>query len=103
MLPIDDDNPLCQKPPSPNIEIALRSPPPSNAAFEAGPRPYPIVEPPISNGGKLAKRWQPISPVIWCLPRSFSTSFIAAKIGLSGQPVQKLGGLIGTVSVRSGI
>ena len=34
MLPIELLSPLCQKPPSPRIEIARFSPPPSNAAFD---------------------------------------------------------------------
>jgi hypothetical protein len=54
-------------------------------------------------GGSEAKRWQPMSAAIWCSPRSSCTSFIAAKIGRSGQPVQKPGGRIGTVFDRSGI
>ncbi len=41
-----------------------------------------------------------MSPAIWS--RVCSTSFIAAKIGRSGQPTQKPGGQIGTVFARSG-
>ncbi len=44
------------------------------------------------NGGRIENRWQPMSAAMWCGPSSFSTSFIAAKIGRSGQPVQKPGG-----------
>src|SRR6516162_5036474 len=60
-----------------------------------------MVVPPILNGGRLANRWQPISPAIWCGPSSCCTSFIAAKIGRSGQPTQKLGGRGGTVLASS--
>ena len=44
-----------------------------------------------------------MSALIWCAPSSFCTSFMAAKIGRSGQPVQKPGGRTGTVCDRSGI
>ena len=37
-----------------------------------------------------------MSAATWCGPSSFSTSFIAAKIGRSGQPMQKPGGRGGT-------
>ena len=37
-----------------------------------------------------------MSLATWCSPSSFSTSFIAEKIGRSGQPVQKPAGRIGT-------
>src|SRR3569833_3462600 len=67
-----------------------------NAAAEAGPRPYPIVEAPMLNGGRIENRWQPMSAAMWCGPSSFSTSFIAAKLGRSGHPVQKPGGRGGT-------
>jgi hypothetical protein len=43
-------------------------------------------------GGRMENRWQPMSQETWCVPSSRSTSFIAAKIGRSGQPVQKEGG-----------
>ena len=40
----------------------------------------------------MENRWQPMSALTWCGPNSFSTNFMAAKIGRSGQPVQKPGG-----------
>ncbi len=43
-----------------------------------------------------------MSAATWCGPSSFSTSFIAAKIGRSGQPMQKPGGRGGTDFDRSG-
>ena len=49
-------------------------------------------------GGRIEKRWQPMSALTWCGPSSRSTSFIALKIGRSGQPVQKPGGRGWTVS-----
>ena len=55
-----------------------------------------MVVPPILKGGRMEKRWQPMSEAIWCSPVSLSTSFIAEKIGRSGQPVQKPGGRTGT-------
>src|SRR3569833_1832510 len=67
-----------------------------NAAAVAGPRPYPIVEAPILNGGRIENRWQPMSAAMWWGPSSFSTSFIAAKLGRSGQPVKTPGGRGGT-------
>ena len=51
----------------------------------------------------IEKRWQPISDEMWWAPSSCSTSLVAAKIGRSGQPVQKPGGRGGTVPDRSGI
>src|SRR3569832_1914638 len=89
-------SPLCQKPPSPMNEIDFFADGTLNAAAEAGPRPYPIVEAPMLNGGRIENRWQPMSAAMWCGPSSFSTSFIAAKIGRSGHPVQKPGGRGGT-------
>ena len=47
---------------------------------------------PMLNGGRIENRWQPMSQLTWCGPSSRSTSFIAAKIGRSGQPVQNEGG-----------
>ena len=47
---------------------------------------------PRLNGGRIENRWQPMSALTWCAPSSRSTSFIAEKIGRSGQPVQKPGG-----------
>jgi len=49
-----------------------------------------------------------MSALTWCGPSSRSTSFIALKIGRSGQPVQKPGGLPWTtlessVATASGI
>ena len=61
-----------------------------------------VVEP-ISKGGRIEKRWQPMSLAMWWAPSSSSTSFVAAKIGRSGQPVQKPGGRTGTTPERSGI
>src|SRR5580698_1396311 len=92
--------PLCQKPPSPITEIGFLSALTLKAEDDAGPSPYPMVVPPMLNGGRLANRWQPISPAIWCGPSSCCTSFMAAKIGRSGQPMQKLGGR-GTVLASS--
>ena len=43
-------------------------------------------------GGSAEKVWQPISQLIWVLPRSFSISLMALNTGRSGQPVQKVGG-----------
>ena len=43
-----------------------------------------------------------MSAVICNLPVCFCASFIAAKIGRSGQPVQNPGGRMGTVFDRSG-
>ncbi len=61
-------NPLCQKPPSPIIEIALLSflpvPVLLKAALEAEDSPYPIVVAPILKGGKIEKRLHPISELI---------------------------------------
>src|SRR5258707_14288410 len=51
-----------------------------------------MVELPRLNGGRTEKRWQPISQLTWCGPSSRSTSFMAVKIGRSGQPVQNAGG-----------
>ena len=62
-----------------------------------------MVVAPSSKGGMIEKRWQPMSDAMWCLPSSCSTSFMAAKIGRSGQPVQKPGGRPGTTRDRSGI
>jgi hypothetical protein len=47
-------------------------------------------------GGRMEKRWQPMSADTWCGPSSRSTSFIAVKIGRSGHPVQKPGGRLCT-------
>ena len=45
-----------------------------------------------------------MSAATWCGPSSFSTSFIAAKIGRSGQPMQKPGGRGGTCAgVSAGV
>src|ERR1044072_164476 len=52
------------------------------------------------NGGRIENRWQPMSALTWCGPSSRSTSFIALKIGRSGQPVQKPGGLPWTTPAR---
>src|SRR6266849_6320226 len=60
-----------------------------------------MVVAPILNGGMIEKRWQPISAATWCGPSSRSTSFMAAKIGRSGQPVQKPGGRGGTTSASA--
>ena len=49
----------------------------------------------------MENRWQPISAATWCAPSSCSTSFIAEKIGRSGQPVQKPGGRAGTTAARA--
>ena len=38
---------------------------------------------------------------MWCWPSSCSTSFMAAKIGRSGQPMQKPGGRGGTILASS--
>ena len=57
-----------------------------------------MVVPPMLKGGRIENRWQPMSLATWCSPSSFSTSFIAEKIGRSGQPVQKPAGRIGTSS-----
>src|SRR5881275_3650767 len=73
------------------------------AEADAGPSPYPMVVAPILNGGRIENKWQPISAAIWCGPSSFSTSFIAEKIGRSGQPVQKPGGRGGTTSASARI
>src|SRR5580698_5413817 len=100
-LPTDDARPLCQKPPSPITAIERLSASTLNADAEAGPRPYPIVVPPILKGGRIEKRWQPISAATWCGPSSSSTSFIAAKIGRSGQPMQKPAGRGGTTSASA--
>ncbi len=51
-----------------------------------------MVVAPMLKGGRIEKRWQPMSQETWCWPSSRSTSFIAVKIGRSGQPVQKEGG-----------
>src|SRR5664279_2237407 len=100
-LPTPLVNPLCQKPPSPMmlmvrffVSFVL------NAAAPAHPSPYPIVVAPMLNGGSTEKRWQPMSQLTWCLPISRSTSFIAVKIGRSGQPVQNDGGR-GWISAES--
>ncbi len=47
---------------------------------------------PMLNGGRIENRWQPMSQLTWWAPSSRSTSFMAAKIGRSGQPVQNDGG-----------
>ena len=60
-----------------------------------------MVVAPMLNGGRIENRWQPMSAAMWCGPSSFSTSFIAAKIGRSGQPVQKPGGRGGTASASA--
>ena len=44
----------------------------------------------------MENRWQPMSAETWCGPSSRSTSFIAVKMGRSGQPVQKPGGRLCT-------
>ena len=54
---------------------------------------------PRLNGGRMENRWQPMSALTWCGPSSRSTSFIAVKIGRSGQPVQKPGGRALTLSL----
>ena len=51
-----------------------------------------MVVAPMLNGGRIENRWQPMSQLTWCEPSSRSTSFIAVKIGRSGQPVQNDGG-----------
>ena len=51
-----------------------------------------MVVAPISNGGRMEKRLQPMSQLTWWRPSSRSSSFIAVKIGRSGQPVQNDGG-----------
>src|SRR5271156_1158365 len=64
------------------------------------------MELPIENGAKVAKEWQPISALIWVGPISRCASFIAAKTGRSGQPVQKFGGRGGmspTVAATVGV
>ncbi len=53
---------------------------------------------PMLKGGRIENRWQPMSALTWCGPSSRSTSFIALKIGRSGQPVQKPGGRACTLS-----
>ncbi|MNT31373.1 hypothetical protein D3C72_1672060 [compost metagenome] len=84
--------PLCQKPPSPIIEIARLPAGALSAEAPAPPRPYPIVVLPMLKGGRIENRWQPMSALTWCAPSSRSTSFMALKMGRSGQPVQKPGG-----------
>ena len=44
------------------------------------------------NGGRIENRWQPMSQLTCIGPVSFCSSFIALKIGRSGQPVQNVGG-----------
>ena len=62
-----------------------------------------MVVAPSSKGGMIENRWQPMSEAMWCLPSSCSTSLVAAKIGRSGQPMQKPGGRPGTTPTRSGM
>src|SRR5579863_257034 len=50
------------------------------------------MELPSENGAKVANEWQPMSALIWVGPISRWASFIAAKTGRSGHPVQKFGG-----------
>ena len=57
---------------------------------------------PMLNGGRMEKRWQPMSQLTWKRPSSFSTSFMAVKSGRSGQPVQKPAGRAGTSAIESG-
>ncbi len=56
---------------------------------------------PRLKGGRIENRWQPMSALTWCSPISRSTSFIAVKMGRSGQPVQKPGGRACTLSSTS--
>src|SRR5215469_13228637 len=100
-LPTLDDRPLCQNPPSPITEIERLAALTLKAEAEAGPSPYPIVVAPILNGGKIENRWQPISAATWWGPSCCSTSFMAAKIGRSGHPVQNPGGRGGTTSASA--
>src|SRR3974377_1295258 len=88
-LPKLEARPLCQKPPSPMIEIGRLSALTLKAEDDAGPGPQPMVVAPILNGGKDANRWQPMSAEILCSPSPRCTSFIAAKIGRPGEPTQK--------------
>ena len=75
------------------IEMVRRSVSPVlKADAPAQPRPYPMVVAPMLNGGRIENRWQPMSQLTWWAPSSRSTSFIAVKIGRSGQPVQNEGG-----------
>ncbi len=60
-LPMPLVRPLCQKPPSPITAIERFFAGALKAEFDAGPRPYPIVVPPILNGGRIENRWQPMS------------------------------------------
>ena len=47
---------------------------------------------PMLNGGRIENRWQPMSQLMCSGPSSRCSSFMAVKIGRSGQPVQKPGG-----------
>ena len=51
---------------------------------------------PMLNGGSVAKEWQPMSALMCSGPVSRCSSFMAAKNGRSGQPVQSPEGRGGT-------
>jgi hypothetical protein len=60
-LPTLEASPLCQKPPSPTSAMARLPAATLSAAAPAPPNPYPIVELPRLNGGRIENRWQPMS------------------------------------------
>ena len=50
---------------------------------------------PRLNGGNIENKWQPMSQLMCIGPISRWSSFIAVKMGRSGQPVQNPAGRIG--------
>src|SRR5690554_6283940 len=102
-LPIPDDKPLCQKPPSPMMDMGRLDEGTLKAAALDAPRPYPMVVAPRLNGGRIENRWQPMSQAMWCSPSLSCAKVKAAKMGRSGQPVQKPAGRGGTTFARLGL
>src|SRR6185436_7267500 len=96
-----ESRPLCQKPPSPMIATARFDDIGFTPAADARLMPYPSRVLPCENGSKEPKQWQPTSIDTCGRPMSCATSFIAENTGRSGQPVQNVGGRIGSVPSSS--
>ena len=102
-LPTPLVRPLCQKPPSPIIEITRLPMFGATPAALASPMPYPSTVLPRLNGGSVENVWQPMSAAMWVGPISFSRILMALNTGRSGQPVQNDGGRVGIGSPNSSV
>ena len=93
---------IVQNPPSPMNEMDRRLAVLSlKAAAEAAPSPYPIVVARYQRGVD-GKKVQSDVPCDVMLAQFLFNKLVAAKMGRSGQPTQKLGGRLGTCVTRRG-